>query len=404
VNIAILGGGPAGLRAAEIAVSAGANVTLYEAKASVGRKFLIAGKGGLNLTHSEPLERFASRYSGGSPRGFWASLLTEFDNNALCEWASELGVETFIGTSGRIFPKESKAAPLLRRWVERLRALGVQFLMHHRLEEITQAEVRLLLKFSVEDRPKIYSHDAAILALGGASWPNTGSDGKWTSLLNDLGVAISPLLPANCGWEVNWPQDILKEAEGLPVKNIALSAGSHTILGELLITRYGLEGGALYQLGRTLRSMEFPECKLDLKPTFSAEQLADKLFLQMTGDPILLLRRAILKWRLGMAASSLLKHLLPPAALESPLALARFAKAIPIPVLGPRSIEEAISTSGGVSFSELDQNLMIKRLPGLFVAGEMIDWEAPTGGYLIQGCFATGTRAANGALDYLRNH
>ena len=397
MDLAVIGGGPAGLRAAEVAALAGARVTLYEGKASVGRKFLVAGKGGLNLTHSEALEKFSSRYSGGSKEEFWTSLLSEFDNTALRAWAKELGIETFIGTSGRIFPAQFKAAPLLRRWVERLRSLKVHFAMNHQLQGITQEDGRFLLKFSAYQEIKAHSHDSVIMALGGASWPETGSDGKWTSLFEDLGIVVIPLAPANCGWEVIWHPDILTEVEALPLKNITVTAGEKTISGELLITRYGLEGGALYQLGSTIRRLQQPHLTLDLKPSFSIDQLADKIR-HSSGD---LLTAAISAWRLGKAASSLLRHLAPPSSLLTPTSLAAFAKALPISLLGPRPIAEAISSAGGISFSELDENLMVTRLPGLFVAGEMLDWEAPTGGYLLQGCFATGTRASKGALNYL---
>lgn len=396
MDLAVIGGGPAGLRAAEVAALAGAHVTLYEGKASVGRKFLVAGKGGLNLTHSETLEKFSSRYFSGATEEFWTSLLSEFDNTAVRSWAKELGIETFIGTSGRIFPAEFKAAPLLRRWVEHLRSLKVHFAMNHQLQRITREDGRFILKFSTHQEIKTYTHDSVIMALGGASWPETGSDGKWTSLFENLGIVVVPLAPANCGWEVLWNPDILTEAEALPLKNITVSAGEKTISGELLITRYGLEGGALYQLGNALRRLQQPSLTLDLKPSFSIDQLADKI--RHSSD---LLSTAISAWRLGKAASSLLRHLAPPSSLLTPTSLAAFAKALPIPLLGPRPIAEAISSAGGISFSELDENLMIDRLPGLFVAGEMLDWEAPTGGYLLQGCFATGTRASKGALNYL---
>lgn len=242
-----------------------------------------------------------------------------------------------------------------------------------------------------------------ILAMGGASWPQTGSDASWTSGLQSLGIKITPFFPANCGWMVNWDdyfsnKDILSKIEGLPLKNIAVTAGEQTIQGELLITKYGLEGGALYQLGNILRRMEYPALKIDLKPPFNAEKLASKI----THFQKDFIASAFKMWRLSPAATALLGAKASELPTQDPLSLAHLAKNLAIPLTGPRPIEEAISSAGGVSFEELDENLMVKRLPGLFVAGEMLDWEAPTGGYLLQGCFATGTRAARGVLEYIK--
>ncbi len=387
------------MRSAEIAILSGIKVTLFDAKPSVGRKFLIAGKGGLNLTHSDSLDRFASRYTAPeSPENYWTSLLSEFDNNALRTWAQELGIETFIGTSGRVFPKEFKAAPLLRRWVERLRSLGVHFEMSHKLVTLLKKDGQFHLEFLHNATLHTIQTEAVILALGGGSWPETGSTGEWIPLLQSHGIAITPLSPANCGWEVHWNLDIIKQAEGQPLKNITVTAGSKTISGELLITKYGLEGGALYQLGATLRSLDKKVLTLDLKPSFSAEELALKI--QHVSEN--LFNTAIKNWKLTPASAALLRDFIGTESQATPLALAQAAKNLTIPLTAPRPLAEAISSAGGVAFSELDDALMIKRLPGLFVAGEMIDWEAPTGGYLLQGCFATGTRAGKGACRFLK--
>jgi uncharacterized flavoprotein (TIGR03862 family) len=396
VKLAIIGGGPAGLRAAEVAAKAGAKVTLYEGKPSVGRKFLVAGHGGLNLTHSDPLEAFASRYEGSFQTGYWSSLLKDWGNNETRAWASDLGIETFIGTSGRVFPKEFKAAPLLRSWVRCLRALGVTIKTRHLLNQITPKDGHFILSFSTQEGALTTEHDAVVLALGGATWPETGSDARWVSLLGTMGVPITPFSPANCGWEANWGhilnQDILAHIEGSPLKNITVSAGEQRIAGELLITKYGLEGGALYQLGSALRRMKQPMLQIDLKPSFSAQELASRII----SNPKDLIAAAAKAWRLSPTAKALLGSI--SSGRRDPLSLAELAKNLPIPLIGPRPIAEAISSAGGVSFDALDENLMVKSLPGLFLAGEMLDWEAPTGGYLLQGCLATGTRAANGAL------
>ena len=402
-NLTIIGGGPAGLRAAEVAAKGGAKVTLYEGMPSVGRKFLVAGHGGLNLTHSDPKERFASRYQGSFIEGYWTSLLGDFSNDDLRDWSHSLGIETFIGTSGRVFPKEFKAAPLLRSWVRHLKTLGVTIKTRHRLMEINPQDDHFLLLFQTPEGQIQESSRMVILALGGASWPQTGSNASWNSGLQSLGIKVAPFLPANCGWKVNWydyfsNKDILSKIEGLPLKNIAVTAGEQTIQGELLITKYGLEGGALYQLGNTLRSMENPALKIDLKPSFNTRELTSKI-IHFQKDFIVLASKS---WRLSPSASALLGAKAGELATQDPLTLATLTKNLSIPLTGPRPIEEAISSAGGVSFEGLDENLMVKRLPGLFLAGEMLDWEAPTGGYLLQGCFATGTRAARGALDYLK--
>ncbi len=396
IKIAVIGGGPAGLRAAEVAVTGGAEVTLFDAKPSVGRKFLVAGRGGLNLTHSEPRDRFVTRYGGpGTPEGFWPAVLSDFDADALRAWAAELGVETFVGTSGRVFPREMKAAPLLRRWVERLRRQGVHFALRHRWTGL-RSGTPVQLDFQVEGETRSLETDAVILALGGGSWPETGSDGTWVEPFRQLGVAVTPLAPANCGWKVAWPPALLAAADGLALKNITARAGTKTISGELLITRYGLEGGAIYQLGAALRAMPEPELILDLKPTFTVEQLVAKL------GPLRrnFLAEARSRWRLSDAAFALLSHLSPPEAFTSAAALVAATKECRVRLTGPQPIAEAISSAGGVGWSELDPTLMLRRSPGVFVAGEMIDWEAPTGGYLMQGCFSTGTRAARSALEW----
>lgn len=395
INIAIIGGGPAGLRAAEVAAAGGASVTLFEAKPSVGRKFLVAGRGGLNLTHSEPRDRFATRYTGPElPPLAWPALLAEFDAAALRQWAAGLGVETFAATSGRVYPRELKAAPLLRRWVQRLRAAGVKFALRHRWTGL-RAGARWQLDFQSGDAVRSFEADAVILALGGGSWPTTGSDGGWVSVLEKLGVAVSPLRSANGGWELAWPAAVRAQAEGQPLKNVTVRAAGVTAVGELLVTGYGLEGGAIYQLGPVLRGMAEPEVVIDFKPAHTVAQLVRKLGHCERN----FLTAARSRWRLSAAAVAILEHRPGGVPFASAEALATTVKGCALRLVGPRPLAEAISSAGGVRWSELDAALMVRRLPGVFVAGEMVDWEAPTGGYLMQGCFATGTRAARGALE-----
>ena len=394
MHIAIIGGGPAGLRAAEVAADGGAEVTVFDAKASVGRKFLVAGRGGLNLTKTEPRELFATRYLAPSAER-WPALLADFDPAALRAWAAGLGVETFVASTGRVYPREMKAAPLLRRWVQRLRDLGVKFAVHHRWTGIVP-ERPLRLEFLVEKKPIIVEASAAVLALGGGSWPETGSDGAWTTVLDRQGVSVAPLAAANCGWECAWPAAVLTVAEGQPLKSIAVRAGELEVKGELLVTQYGLEGGAIYQLGPALRAMAEPAITIDFKPTFTAAQLIAKMGPITRNFPA----EARQRLRLSEAAAAILAHL--PRSWNTAAEFIADVKACPVRLTGPRPIAEAISSAGGVRWSELDDGLMLRRVPGVFVAGEMIDWEAPTGGYLLQGCFATGTRAGQAALRWSR--
>ena len=395
MHIAIIGGGPAGLRAAEVAAGGGASVTLFDAMPSVGRKFLVAGRGGLNLTHAGARAGFATHYSGSEEA--WPSLLADFDCDALRAWADGLGVETFAASTGRVYPRELKAAPLLRRWVHRLRELGVRFAMRHRWVGI-EPGTPLRLDFLVEGKESSSVADAAILALGGGSWPVTGSDGGWCSALERLGIGIAPLVPANCGWELPWPREVLAAVEGQPLKSIAVRAGGVEVKGELLVTAYGLEGGAIYQLGPALRAMAEPAIAIDFKPHSTVAQLVAKMGPARRN----FLAEARARWRLSDVAFSILSHL--PARVEWPSseALAAEVKGCTLRLTGPRPLAEAISSAGGVRWGEVDAGLMLRALPGVFVAGEMIDWEAPTGGYLIQGCMATGTRAARAALAWLR--
>ncbi len=386
-QLAVIGGGPAGLRAAEVAATAGLQVTLYDGKPSVGRKFLVAGKGGLNLTHGESFARFVTRYSGpDQPAEIWEKLIAGFDPAALRAWAAGLGVETFQATSGRVYPTALKAAPLLRRWIERLRGLGVGFEMNHRLVSLEPGKLGF-------ENGRTATADAVILALGGGSWAKTGSDGGWTSIFETLGIARHPLAPANCGWEHEWPPEVLAAAEGKPLKNLHVRAGEMTAIGELMVTRYGLEGGAIYQLGAALRAMKEPAIIIDFKPTFTHERLVAKMH-SVRRD---FLSEARIRWKLSESAHAILSQTIWPDADS----LAREVKNRVIPLTRPRPLDEAISSAGGVCWSEIDDALMLKKLPGIFVAGEMIDWEAPTGGYLMQGCFATGTRAANSVVDWV---
>ena len=406
-TLAIIGGGPAGLRAAEVAAASGVAVTVFDAKSSVGRKFLVAGRGGLNLTKAEPLDRFLTHYAGPDlPRETWNRIVAEFPPEALRAWAAGLGVETFAASTGRVYPREMKAAPLLRRWAQRLKACGVQFAMRHRWTSIApgapfppvnsvsrtphvvpyeKRRFRVQLEFATPDGSVTHHADAVVLAMGGGSWPETGSDGAWVENLRRCGVEVSSLQPANCGWEVAWPESVRVRAEGLPLKNVTLTAGSQTAAGEVLITRYGLEGGALYQLGAVLRDLPEPRITIDMKPGVEAATLVRKLGLIRRNFTT----EAITRWRLSEAGAALLETLSP----QTAEATAALVKAFPIDLQKPRPLAEAISSAGGVRWTELDDQLMIRALPGVFCAGEMIDWEAPTGGYLMQGCFASGTRA-----------
>ena len=384
IDIAVIGGGPAGLRAAEVAASLGRKVTLFDGKPGVGRKFLVAGKGGLNITHSEALESFITRYSGGDD---WESMLHGFSPTALRDWCHSLGQETFQATSGRVYPKSLKGAPLLRAWIIRLRELGVDIRPKHQWIKLSPGRI-----LSFENGTEVHAN-AVIFALGGASWPKTGSDGGWLKAFAEMGISCAPLTAANCGWECPWSQSVLAEAEGKPIKNISVTAGQTTISGELLLTRYGLEGGTIYALGRELRAMPQPSIYIDFKPTFKVQQLVAKLS-GAKGD---LLTAAKHCWKLSPAAAAILSR----NTYEDAETLAAEAKSCRVILELARPVAEAISSAGGITFSEISNDLMLNKLPGVFVCGEMLDWEAPTGGYLLQGAFATGTRSGTCAVKFV---
>jgi hypothetical protein len=396
-DIGIIGGGPAGLRAAEVAAKGDARVTVYDAMPSVGRKFLVAGKSGLNLTNGEDWLSFLQRYRGSDlPQNNWDRILSQFNNEALREWAANLGIETFVASSGKVFPSpvngHIKAAPLLRKWVEQLRKLGVKFQTRHLW---TGFHSDGSLRFRHVDGQFNTQHERVVLALGGASWPKTGSTGNWVSFLEAQGVSINPLVAANCGWEVDWPSKVLEEVEGKPLKNLNLIAGDENRRGELVITRYGLEGGPIYHLGPNLRSMDSPEIMIDFKPDLTVQELIARLGKARRN----FVREARRRWKLDAGTASILKHLPNRGPWKSAEQLAHEVKHCRIPLERPRPVAEAISSAGGIRWEELDENLMLRKLPGVFVAGEMIDWEAPTGGYLLQACFATGTLVGKAALN-----
>lgn len=392
-HILVIGGGPAGLRAAEVALESGAKVTLCEQKRSVGRKFLIAGKGGLNLTHSEELETFVEKYRGPEqPEGFWKETVGHFDNQMIRGWAARMEVGTFVQKSGRVYPKSLKAAPLLRRWIGKLRAAEVDLRMNHRLVSLSQKSA----EFETPEGRVTVEADAIILAMGGGSWPQTGSDGAWVETLKAAGISVAALSSANCGWEIAWPEELVPQVEAQPLKNIILSCDGEDAPGELMLTRYGMEGGPIYKLGPVMREMKSPQIQIDLKPTFTEE----KLIVKMESAKRNFLAESAQRWKLNDVARLLLEHFHGP--FESVEQLAKAAKALTIPLTQARPIAEAISSAGGVEWAVLSSDLMLTELPGVFVAGEMIDWEAPTGGYLLQGCFASGTLAAEAAVEFAK--
>ncbi len=397
-QVAVIGGGPTGLIAAEVLGRAGLGVTVYDRMPSVGRKLLMAGRGGLNLTHSEDFERFVTRYAeaGHALR----PLLEAFRPEDLREWCEGLGQETFVGSSGRVFPKAFKASPLLRAWLMRLESLGVRFALRHHWQGWDH-EGRLVFTDSA-GRTVAARADATILALGGASWPRLGSDGRWTAPLAERGIPVSPLRPANMGFTLPWSEVIRSRFEGEPLKRIALTFEGVTVRGEAVVTADGIEGGAVYALSARLRDaiqrQGSATLHVDLRPDLSAEALTKRLSAPRKGQSAsTFLRKTAGLSPLGIALLRESAPALPP----EPDALARLIKAVPLSLTGTKSLERAISTAGGVPFGETDGHLMLRRMPGVFVAGEMLDWEAPTGGYLLQATFATGIAAARGALAFL---
>ncbi|WP_295639070.1 TIGR03862 family flavoprotein [uncultured Methylibium sp.] len=399
----VIGAGPAGLMAAEVLAAGGARVEVFDAMPSVGRKFLLAGKGGLNLTHGEPFEAFVGRY--GVRRAEIEGLLRRFDADALRAWAQGLGITTFVGSSGRVFPADLKAAPLLRAWLHRLRGAGVVFHQRHRW--VGWDETRCA-RFETPDGERIVEARAAVLALGGASWPQLGSNGAWAPLLAARGVGLAPLRPSNCGFDVGWSDHFRERHAGAPIKPVVLDFtardGAHfRRQGEFVATATGIEGSLVYAASALLREEIAAHgdatIHLDLLPDRDAGFVAAEVA-RPRGSRSL---STHLKSRLGIAGvkAALLHELLDREAMHDPARLASALKALPLRLTAPRPIAEAISTAGGVRFEALDGRLMLQAAPGVFCAGEMLDWEAPTGGYLLSACFASGRVAGQGALDWL---
>lgn len=397
-SIAIIGGGPAGLMAAEILSQHDVKVDVYEAMPSLGRKFLMAGKSGLNLTHSEDYSLFVTRY--GSKQHEIERYLADFKPNDLLAFTKELNVKTFVGSSGRVFPIEMKASPMLRAWIHRLKIRGVTFHLRHRwcgLEE----------QRWVFDTPdgiiKITPH-ATILALGGASWPKLGAKGDWVPWLTQAGIIVTPFRPANCGFYVKWSTHFSEKYHGQPIKSVVLSFNDFKQQGEFVITKYGVEGSLIYSVSAKLRdeltATGQASFTLDLAPDKSVEKLTHQLARQRGSASLSTHIRkttGIQGVKLG-----LLYEFIDKATFENPNKLANAIKALPIPLVSPTPLATAISSAGGISFEELDDNLMLRKMPGVFCAGEMLDWEAPTGGYLLSACFALGRAAGNGVLHWLR--
>ncbi len=390
-RVAVIGGGPAGLMAAEVIAAAGISVSIFERMPSPGRKLLMAGRGGLNITHSEPLERFLLRY--GAASRWMKPLLEAFPPAALVGWCEGLGQPTFTGTSGRIFPRAMKASPLLRAWIARLEASGVRLVP--RAEWIGwHADGRLVFRDGSS-----HVADAVVLALGGASWPRLGANGGWTGLLPD--IRIAPLRPANCGFTVDWSEPFRRRHAGAPLKGIAAMFGDETVRSEAVITEAGIEGGAIYALAAGIREAIAQHgtalLHVDLRPDLAPAEVARRLGEARRGASL----ANFLRKRLGLTpvAIGLVQEALHAG---NPASLAELVKALPLRLTAPFPLDRAISTAGGIALEELDGRMMLRRRPGLFAAGEMLDWEAPTGGYLLQACLATGAAAGRGVLDWLQ--
>jgi uncharacterized flavoprotein (TIGR03862 family) len=401
-QVAVVGGGPAGLMAAEVLAEGGDGVTVYERMPTLGRKFLLAGRGGLNLTHSEPLPKLLGRY--GEAEGRLRGAIEAFPPETLRAWCEALGQPTFVGSSGRVFPVAMKASPLLRTWLRRLAGSGVAFRLRHRWEGW---DTDGALRFAGPEGVVTARPDATILALGGASWPHLGSDGSWTAPLAEAGLPVAPLRPANCGFVADWSDVFASRFEGQPLKAVGLSGGGKTQRGEALITRTGLQGTGIYALSAALRETIAlageAMLRIDLRPDVAEETLAKRLAEARDRQSLAnLLRKAA---KLSPPAIGLLHE----AALRQDKRLgamdageiAALVKSVPVRLSATAPIARAISTAGGVTFDALDEDFMLRRGPGVFAAGEMLDWEAPTGGYLLQACFATGAAAAKGALRWL---
>ncbi|MDB5504469.1 MAG: NAD(FAD)-utilizing dehydrogenase [Tardiphaga sp.] len=401
-DVAVIGAGPAGLLAAEVIAKGGARVTVYDAMPSAGRKLLMAGRGGLNLTHSEALPAFLARYGAAAPK--LAAAIEAFDPMALRTWAERLGQPTFVGSSGRVFPQAFKASPMLRAWLRRLGDSGVQLALRHYWTG-WDGEGRLL--FETPDGPRTVEARATVLALGGASWPRLGSDGAWVETLAAKRIAIAPLRPANCGFTVAWSEIFRDRFEGQPLKGVALSFGPKVVRGEAMITRSGIEGGGIYALSAGLREAVMAEgeatLQVALRPEIQVAELVAKLALPRGKQSLsTFLRKAL---HLSPLAIGLLQEaaIADGASLAtlSPASLAGLINAVPVKLNGVAPIARAISSAGGIAFDELDEAFMLRRMPGVFAAGEMLDWEAPTGGYLLQASFATGAAAGRGVLKWL---
>jgi len=401
-HVAIIGGGPAGLMAAEVLGQAGVAVDLYDAMPSVGRKFLLAGVGGMNITHSEPYPAFVSRYAERS--GEIAGLLEGFNADALRQWIHDLGIETFVGSSGRVFPRDMKAAPLLRAWLKRLRDNGVVIHTRHRwLGWNSDGSLRL----AYPQGELALKPDATLLALGGGSWARLGSDAAWVSWFVDKGVQVAPLQAANSGFEVQAWSDLLKaKFAGAPLKNIALSlAGQTPRLGECIVTAQGLEGSLVYawsaQIREAINRAGSATVLLDLLPNRTVDNIQAALAKPRGSRSM----AKHLHSQLGLdgVKAALLRELTDAQCFADPQLLAQLIKALPIVLVRPRPLDEAISSAGGVAFEALNEGLMLKQLPSVFCAGEMLDWEAPTGGYLLTACFASGRKAGLGILDWLKH-
>ncbi|MFZ6649202.1 TIGR03862 family flavoprotein [Undibacterium sp. TJN25] len=401
-TVVVIGGGPAGLMAAETIAAQGWQVDVYDAMPSVGRKFLLAGKGGMNLTHSEPQAAFVQRY--GNRRAEIAALLQDFGAEDVRHWAQELGIATFIGSSGRVFPTDMKAAPLLRAWLHRMRECGVRFHMRHRW--IGWKDGALL--FSSADGERRVQADVAVLALGGGSWARLGSDAAWVPLLQQQQVEVTPLQPANCGFDVGWSEHFRQHHAGQPLTSVIAHVKDTmgnpvSRQGQFVVTEGGVEGSLIYALSAPLRDLIAAEGQavlhLDLAPGKSQQRVNSEV-LHPRGSRSW---SSHLQGRLGLdgVKTALLRECLPAEYFQQPELLAQAVKALPVVLRAPRPIDEAISSAGGITFAAMNEHLMLRALPGVFCAGEMLDWEAPTGGYLLTACFASGRRAGVGVLEWL---